>query len=113
MTGKTEIRFTVPLATYMAWKARAAAYGLRVSTWLPLAVDGLLSGSTAALPVQTDTQPLRERLLAAIGTGGLKKDAVPALARRLGVSARSVHASLGSMVASKRLARAGDEYRKV
>lgn len=108
-----EIRFRLPAEVWWRWAAHARAAGYALPIWIRLKVDGLLPGDKPA-PVQGEVAPpLRDRLLAAIGEDGIKKSEVPALARRMGVPARSVHASLGSMVASKRMVRIGDEYRRV
>lgn len=84
---------------------------LPVSIWLRLKIDGFGDKPMAA-PVEEAKPLVRDQILAGMGQA-LKKREIPALARKLGVPARSVHASLGSMVASKVLVRAGDEYRRV
>lgn len=115
-----DVRIRVPDPLYYAWRGEARALGLTIGQYVQLRMGGVLPAPMATVdPVVNiiaalaEAPPLRDRVLAEIGADGLRKRAVPALAKRLGVTAKSLHASLGSMVASKRLTRVGDLYSKV
>ncbi len=109
-TTMSELRFSLPPETASEWREAARVMGMPMGAWIRLQIAGKREPPLA--PVQ-ETVPLRERLLLMIGNGPVNKRDILKLAQRLGVPARSVHASLGSMVASKRMVRVADEYRRV
>ena len=111
-----EIRIDPPLALWAEWKKRAMALGLPLTQYVLLMMQGVLKSDAPKEaetpdPVQGE-KLIRDRLRGVTGDS-FNDRAVPALARQLGVPKRSLQGSIGSLVASKRLARTGDEYRWV
>lgn len=113
---RREVRFYLPETVWQRWNDAADALDYPLATWIRLRVDGWQEKKDEPPPPVHDYAKgqgmLRDRLRGVTGDS-FKEQAVPALARQLGVPRRALTGSIGSLVASKRLDHVGDEYRWV
>jgi len=100
-----------PVEVWAHWDAEAAKLAVSVSVWLRLQCSAPVEIEPPADPVHG--QSLWSKIHGVIGDTAIKQSAIKGLAKSLGVEARSIHAALGSRIASKRMVRDGDTYRPI
>lgn len=114
---KLQIFFTADEA--MALRMAAMGDGLTVGSYIRLRLAGKLAAKVEkpADPDKPAQGPvdgtLRARISQATGDKPIPISQVPALARKLGVSTKSIYRSINSMQASNRMVRVGDEFQFV